>query len=148
MPRVASLYLPNLAVDRLRRLDEAQPPEPFPEGEGKGGRAAMSSPGFLPQREEGWWPAARIPENTKERAKLAALRERMAQEEGAVPEPGTRIEDCSCPRGGGWRPGARWAKREEVQAQIDALPPHQRPPIRELGRRSEAAEVPFRRRQA
>jgi protein ImuB len=53
--------------------------------------------------------------------------------------------DCSCPRGGHWRPGARWAKREEVQAEIEKLPLHQRPPIRELGRRSEAADMPFKR---
>lgn len=45
---------------------------------------------------------------------------------------------CSVPRGGGWRPGARWA-------QGDALPLHQRPTMRELGRRSEAAEHPFKR---
>ncbi len=73
-----------------------------------------------------------------------------------------RIEDCSCPRGGGWRPGARWSKGEEpdewldrriarktaqkeaLQARIETLPLHQRPPMRELGRRSEPAEVPFR----
>jgi protein ImuB len=52
---------------------------------------------------------------------------------------GTRIEDCSCPREAHWRPGARWARRE------DALPPHQRTPMRELGRRTEPAAVPFRR---
>lgn len=54
---------------------------------------------------------------------------------------GARISDCSCPRGGGWRPGARWA-----QADIDALPLHQQPPMRELGRCSEAAQVPSFRR--
>jgi len=32
-----------------------------------------------------------------------------------------------------------------VQAEIDRLPAHQRPPLRELGRRSEAAPGPFRR---
>ena len=30
--------------------------------------------------------------------------------------PGERIEDCSCPRGGGWRPGARWAQGASAQA--------------------------------
>lgn len=50
---------------------------------------------------------------------------------------------CSVPRGGGWRPGARWA-REERAAQIAALPAHQRPTMRELGRRSEATGAPFR----
>ena len=64
------------------------------------------------------------------------------------------MSDCSCPRGGGWRPGARWAenskervKRADLQARIDAMPAHQRPPMRELGRRSEAAEVVFRRQR-
>ncbi|SFS12623.1 protein ImuB [Sphingomonas jatrophae] len=56
----------------------------------------------------------------------------------------------------GWRPGARWARtdpaapltRQEdvarVEAEIAALPLHQRPQMRELGRRSEAAPMPFR----
>jgi protein ImuB len=69
--------------------------------------------------------------------------------------------DCSCPRGGGWRPGARWAenskervqlmalkdrmaREREVEAQIAELPPHQRPQMRELGRRTEPAPVVFR----
>ncbi|WP_010545776.1 Y-family DNA polymerase, partial [Sphingomonas elodea] len=51
---------------------------------------------------------------------------------------------CSVQRGGGWRPGARWA-RAARDAAIAALPPHQRPPMRELGRRSEAAEPVFKR---
>jgi protein ImuB len=103
MPRVASLYLPDLSIDRLRRIG-AQPGRPHdavPSGQG-------------------------------------------ARFDPATPEIGSRIEDCSCPRGGGWRPGARWARRDEVEAQIEALPTHQKPPVRELGRRSEAAEVPFR----
>jgi protein ImuB len=53
--------------------------------------------------------------------------------------------DCSCPRGGGWRPGARWAERRgTVAAEIAALPPHQRPQMRELGRRTEAAAMAFK----
>lgn len=54
------------------------------------------------------------------------------------PPPGTRIEDCSCPRGGGWRPGARWARED-----VESLPTHQRPSMRELGRRTEAAKSAF-----
>lgn len=50
---------------------------------------------------------------------------------------------CSVPRGGGWRPGARWA-REERERQIEALPAHQRPSLRQLGRCDEAAPNPFR----
>lgn len=52
------------------------------------------------------------------------------------------------PRGGGWRPGARWAREEPSPAAsaatIAALPVHRRPSPRELGRRSEAAQHPFR----
>lgn len=56
---------------------------------------------------------------------------------------------CSAPRGGGWRPGARWARTEapaggDVQSQIAALAVHARPPMRELGRRSEPATHPYR----
>lgn len=55
---------------------------------------------------------------------------------------------CSVPRGGGWRPGARWARegvtRADVETQIAALPTHAQPPMRELGRRSEAASHPYK----
>ena len=85
------------------------------------------------------------------------------------PEPPTPASSPTSPlevatpnRLGGWRPGARWAqetgsdawlerqlarkraKRAEIQAQIDQLPAHQRPPMRELGRRSEPAPMPFK----
>ena len=88
MQRVASLYLPHLAIERLRRLEQpyARPDRPV--------RLAL-----LPVDDD----------------------------------PGA----CSVPRGGGWRPGARWAQEE-------VLPLHQRPTMRELGRRSEAAEHPFK----
>lgn len=43
----------------------------------------------------------------------------------------------------GWRPGAKWAKAE-LAAEIKKLPLHQRPSMREIGRRSEAAPHPFR----
>ena len=56
---------------------------------------------------------------------------------------GERASQCSVPRGGGWRPGARWA-RAEVEAAIEQLPSHQRPPQRELGRTSVAADNPFK----
>jgi protein ImuB len=102
--RVASLYLPNLATDRLRRID-----------------------------------------GTATGTQLERVSVRAALVEDCEPEPGTRIEDCSCPRGGGWRPGASWARREELQAEIDALPAHQRPRIQELGRRTEPAEMPFKK---
>ena len=70
---------------------------------------------------------------------------------------------CDAPRNTGWRPGARWARsdaaapekppmgkpwsqstRADVARRIDAMPAHQRPPMREMGRRSEAADHPFK----
>lgn len=61
---------------------------------------------------------------------------------------------CDAPRNSGWRPGARWARseaaapkgqsRRDVEMQIAALPLHQRPPMRMLGRSSEAADHPFK----
>lgn len=103
MRRVVSLFLPLLAIERLRRLE---------------------------------WSTLRSPDR------------------GALPfpvdnDPGA----CSVPRGGGWRPGARWARggapsRGELEAQIAQLPVHAQPPMRELGRRSEAASHPYTRRGA
>jgi len=99
MRRVVSLFLPNLAIERLRRLER---------------------------------PASRPPERP-------ALQLPVDDDPGA----------CSVPRGGGWRPGARLARttaqsREEVEAQIASLPVHAQPPMRELGRRSEAASHPYK----
>ena len=98
MRRVVSLFLPHLAIERLRRLD----------------RHAT----WPPER-----PALQLPVDD---------------------DPGP----CSVPRGGGWRPGARWARadmptRHDVEGSIAALPTHAKPPMRELGRRSEAANHPF-----
>ena len=84
---------------------------------------------------------------------------RRAERPHAPPEPqpadlsalaaaaaGERVRLCDAPRDSGWRPGARWARdRAEAARQVAALPVHQRPPMREMGRRSEAAEMPFRR---
>jgi len=99
MRRVVSLFLPNLAIERLRRLER---------------------------------PATRLPERP-------VLQLPVDDDPGA----------CSVPRGGGWRPGARWARegaqsRGDVEAQIAALPVHAKPPMRELGRRSEAANHPYK----
>jgi len=99
MRRVVSLFLPNLAIERLRRLEQSTPQLPS--------RAVLQLP--------------------------------------VDDDPGA----CSVPRGGGWRPGARWARggapsREEIAAQIAELPAHAQPPMRELGRRSEAAPHPYK----
>lgn len=77
---------------------------------------------------------------------------------GRLPDQGKALPLAVEPRAddacGGWRPGARWARhddnavrwarRDEVEAAIETLPLNQRPPSRELGRRSEAVEHPFR----
>ena len=99
MRRVLSLFLPHLAVERLRRLEQPAP--------------------RLPDR-----PVLQLPVDD---------------------DPGA----CSVPRGGGWRPGARWARAEtptrgEREQQVAALPRHTQPRMRELGRRSEAADHPFK----
>ncbi|WP_257557246.1 hypothetical protein [Sphingobium sp. CFD-2] len=104
MTRGASLYLPQLPIERLRKAERpARLPEPAP---------VPIAPRF----------ASPIDDN-----------------------PGA----CSVPKAGGWRPGARWARdgalgRRPTQADIDAMPAQQRPTMREMGRRSEAAEHPFK----
>ena len=114
MIRVASLYLPQLPIERLRRLERpAKPPEALP----------------APSK-----PIPRAPVDD---------------------DPGA----CSVPRGGGWRPGARWALASHggatwprigalpdkpSQGESGALPAHKRPTMREMGRRSEAADNPFK----
>ncbi|MBV1687822.1 DNA polymerase Y family protein [Novosphingobium sp. G106] len=112
MTRVASLYLPQLAIERLFRPERpASPPEP-----------QLPRPGSAQ-------PAVILP--------------------AIDDDPGA----CSVPRGGGWRPGARWARGDAsrssaTQARIDALPAHQRPTMREMGRRSEGADHPFKAMRA
>ena len=85
MTRVASLFLPRLATERLRR-NERSP--------------------ALPER-----GAGRLPVDG---------------------DPGT----CSVPRGGHWRPGARWADRTRagVDAEVASLPRPPRPPGRPSAR--------------
>lgn len=107
MLRVASLFLPQLPIERLRRNER---PAKQPEA------SYAAVPRFAPPIDD---------------------------------DPGA----CSVPRGGGWRPGARWARdgallQRPSQSDIDALPAHQRPTMREMGRRSEHAEHPFKAMRA
>lgn len=89
---------------------------------------------YLPQLPvERLWRAERSATRPEPRAALRLPLPAIDDEPGA----------CSVPRGSGWRPGARWARDEQVHA-IAALPRHQQPPMREMGRRSEHAEHPFR----
>lgn len=120
MPRLASLYLPFLPIERIRREENSGKPQPEAPAPAAPRTATTAAP-----------PA--VADGYAERA------------------------DCSCPRGGEWRPGARWAEnskerlrlvqlkeRMQVEAEIAALPPHQQPSMRELGRRTETAPVAFR----
>ncbi|WP_375427754.1 DNA polymerase Y family protein [uncultured Sphingomonas sp.] len=98
MKRVASLYLPEWPLDRLRRA------------------------GRIPS------PTRTRPPRPVDPSVDSLDRAASARHQGGNP---------------GWRPGAKWAK-SEVEAEIAQLPLHQRPPRHELGRRSEAADHPFK----
>ncbi|MBB3695383.1 DUF6504 family protein [Sphingomonas sp. BK580] len=139
MRRVASLYLPDWSIDRLRRAEPALAPPPE--------RAALDQA------------------SPRVALDLAALKAAGDAEQGG--------KQCDAPRNSGWRPGARWARdngdylpgplrgvdeatggagacwagetRADVARRVAAIAPHQRPPMREMGRRSEAAEHPFKR---
>lgn len=107
-----------------------------------------------PEPEPGGGLDARIDEE------LAALKRAGAAEQGGT--------QCDAPRNSGWRPGARWARSEaaagrskqgverggehhahdaraDVEQRIAQMNAHQRPPMREMGRRSEAADHAFKR---
>ncbi|MET0245744.1 MAG: DNA polymerase Y family protein [Sphingomonas sp.] len=76
------------------------------------------------------------PEPPRSAASLDAMHDAAAHEQDHA---------CSVPRGGGWRPGARWAREDDgVHARVAALPDPRRPARHEIGRRDEAAGHPFR----
>src|SRR3954464_422795 len=92
---------------------------------------------YLPQ-----WPIERLrrggapptPPEARPPASLDPLRDAVAKEQEHA---------CSVPRGGGWRPGARWAREDELGKV--ALPPGTRVRARhEVGRKDEGAATPFR----
>ena len=84
MPRLASLYLPHLAIERIWRRERAR--------SGSAGRPrSLSSEGVSLHS-----PVTKL----------------LAAEDDAA-----RSTDCSCPRGGGWRPGARWAREAPAEAE-------------------------------
>ncbi|WP_338061559.1 DUF6504 family protein [Sphingomonas pollutisoli] len=146
MKRVASLYLPDWPIERLRRMERtAIPTSMLPEGARRNGEAISRHAESGRRRE--------APSDDSGFARGAAPLVEAAAAEQAVA--------CSVPRGSGWRPGAKWARADDrapvtehletarqrkakVAAEIAALPAHQRPALRDLGRRSEAAAMPFR----
>src|SRR5688500_14737082 len=91
MPRVASLYLPFLSIDRLLRSARR---------EGRPDR--ISSPGVPGEGDRSKNGGGAAP------SKIAPPPLR-----GPPPHTGEDRMDCSVPRGGGWRPGARWAREEQ-----------------------------------
>ncbi|WP_242152493.1 Y-family DNA polymerase [Sphingomonas sp. BAUL-RG-20F-R05-02] len=132
MKRVASLYLPDWSIERLRRMTQIDTSMSRRPDVARPNSAAIS------HGDEGGRRREALSGDTGFGRGATPLEKAAAAE---------RAETCSVPRGGGWRPGARWA-REDVEAQIAALPAHQRPPFRDLGRRSEAAAPPFRAMRA
>jgi protein ImuB len=137
MKRVASLYLPDWAIERLRRMTRTDMPMSRQPEVARRNSAAISHSDEAGRRSAASSDATGFARGASA-VNAAPLAEAAAAE---------RAVTCSVPRGGGWRPGARWAKddaRAQVEAQIAALPAHQRPPLRDIGRRSEAAAPPFR----
>jgi protein ImuB len=116
MKRVAALYLPDWSIERVKRRNVPL----------EAGASEQSS--TAPVRSEA--NAAPRPAGARSASDGSAGFARGRGDES--------------PHTGGWRPGARWAKAD-VQTAIATLPSHQRPPVRELGRLSEAVDHPFKR---
>ncbi|MFK3889152.1 DUF6504 family protein [Sphingomonas sp. NPDC079357] len=100
------------------------------------------------------WSIDRLRRIERRAARSAEADGRAAFDALGVDAAAERAQQCSVPRGGGWRPGARWARtdpgsgladtRDQVESAVASLPVHRRPAQRELGRTSEAAATPFR----
>ena len=126
MIRVASLFLPHWPIERLRQAE--RPHAPPPDGHASDPLAALGASAVAEQRlqcdaprDSGWRPGARWSRNVPSDP---------ARTDGA------RIDPA--------RDDSGWGTRDEVEARIAALPLHQRPPMRMLGRRSEPVTQPFR----
>lgn len=138
MKRVASLYLPEWSLDRLRRAGripkattQTTSKRSEPRADGKSGDAGET--------------LGRIA--AAERARTCSVPNTPDGRPGAHwAREEARAADLSRAHRGsndGWWPGAKWAKGE-LAAEIERLPLHQRPSMRELGRRSEPAGHPFK----
>ncbi|WP_375404002.1 DNA polymerase Y family protein [uncultured Sphingomonas sp.] len=137
MKRVASLYLPEWPIDRLRRAGRIPQPQPEPKAQAKAGRRADHGASDDAADLLGRAAAA-------ERAQACSVPNTPEGRPGALWSQDDRAASARHQGGNpGWRPGAKWARRE-IETQIAQLPLHQRPPMRELGRRSEAADHPFK----
>ncbi len=141
MKRVVSLYLPEWPLDRLRRAGRVPQPQPQPEpkAQAKAGRRASGasddaadSLGRVASTERA--QSCSVPDTPEGRPGALWASEQEHAARRSIRHQGTND---------GWRPGAKWAKRE-VEAEIAQLPLHRRPPMRELGRRGEAADHPFK----
>jgi protein ImuB len=166
MPRLASLYFPDLAVERMRREDGRREANRSRHSSGSWNPTALAKPSEEQAKgdssfrwndeKEGKQPPHRQGSNQGFLPTPPLSKAMTLEEESAL------RGDCSCPRGGGWRPGARWAENSKergllaalkqrmaeesraVHQEIAELPPHQRPAMRELGRRTDPAPVVFR----
>ncbi|NJC32731.1 protein ImuB [Sphingomonas jejuensis] len=105
------------------------------------------------------WSIDRLRRIERRRAPSAEADSRAAFHAIGADAAAERAQQCSVPKQGGWRPGARWARndpdstgnglaetRTQVEQAIEAMPAHRRPPQRELGRTSEVADNPFGRK--
>ncbi|WP_294193312.1 DUF6504 family protein [uncultured Sphingomonas sp.] len=137
MKRVASLYLPNWSIDRTRRAERQHTPSPERAVIATAELAALKQASDAEQggkqcdapRNSGWRPGAR-----------------WARSEAAADvRPFDRPLAGKDERAGGG--SAFWAgeTRADVEQRIVRMESHQRPPMREMGRRSEAAEHAFKR---
>ena len=138
MPRLASLYFPTLATDRIRRSRHAARPSWNPDRHSResGNPAAFKS-------QEKKLDSHFRGDGKEGKSKLNLYRLNggnlppppLGQALGGE-KPGARIADCSCPNTTGWRPGARWAKHE-VGRREEPAPPIYRGSDREVSARPE-----------
>lgn len=177
MKRVASLYLPDWSIDRLRRTERRHAPSA--EADSRAAFHALGAEAAVERakhcsvpKEGGWRPGARWartersqveaaieelphhqrpPQRELGRVSVAAdnpFRRNLSHPDEERVTPPSHLRELSRrteAAGHPFRPGTRgWATSDEVQAAIEALPPHQRPSFQELSRRSEVLGHPFK----
>src|SRR5688572_30429026 len=121
MPRVASLYLPNLSTDRVRASER--------EGRREG---ISSSPAF---RGRGGTQAEGLGgEGLADSGVQTLTSHRFAAGPSSPVNTGEGREPCSCPNESHWRPGARWARAKFTKKTSDSMnfvnfAPDEKPPL-------------------